>query len=97
MKIALYARASTTDPNCEMQLREVREYCQRRSWNIYQEYVDTGWAYKATLMHNSSRKPHPLIGRSGPMLDRVAESPRSENRTLLNAACENTVQKRQPF
>src|SRR4029079_13321061 len=43
MKIALYARTSTTDPNCEMQLRELREYCQRRGWNIYQEYVDT-WA-----------------------------------------------------
>jgi DNA invertase Pin-like site-specific DNA recombinase len=43
MKTALYARVSTNngqDP--EMQLRELREYCQRRGWEIHQEYVDTG-------------------------------------------------------
>ena len=40
--IALYARVSTVnghqDP--EMQLRELREYCQRRGWKIAGEYVD---------------------------------------------------------
>ena len=43
MKIAIYARVSTNngqDP--EMQLRELREYCQRRGWEIIQEYVDVG-------------------------------------------------------
>ena len=43
MKIAIYARVSThngQDP--EMQLRELREYCQRREWDITQEYVDVG-------------------------------------------------------
>jgi DNA invertase Pin-like site-specific DNA recombinase len=43
MKTALYARVSTThgqDP--EMQLRELREYCQRRGWDISEEYVDVG-------------------------------------------------------
>lgn len=43
MKIALYARVSTNngqDP--EMQLRELREYCQRRNWEVSREYVDTG-------------------------------------------------------
>lgn len=43
MKIAIYARVSTNngqDP--EMQLRELREYCQRRAWEISQEYVDVG-------------------------------------------------------
>ena len=43
MRAALYARVSTTngqDP--EMQLRELREYCQRRDWAIAGEYVDTG-------------------------------------------------------
>ncbi len=41
--IALYARVSTLagqDP--EMQLRELREYCQRRGLSIAQEYVDRG-------------------------------------------------------
>jgi DNA invertase Pin-like site-specific DNA recombinase len=43
MKAAIYARVSTThgqDP--EMQLRELREYCQRRNWEVADEYVDLG-------------------------------------------------------
>jgi putative DNA-invertase from lambdoid prophage Rac len=27
-----------------MQLRELRDYCQRRSWEIVGEFVDTGWS-----------------------------------------------------
>ena len=38
---AIYARVSTSDQNCEMQLRDLREYCQRRGWTAI-EYVDTG-------------------------------------------------------
>jgi len=44
MKAAIYARVSTVDQNCEMQLRELREYCTRRGWGIAGEYVDTGWS-----------------------------------------------------
>ncbi len=43
MKTAIYARVSTTngqDP--EMQLRELREYCSRRGWEITAEFVDAG-------------------------------------------------------
>jgi len=43
VKVAIYARVSTNngqDP--EMQLRELREYCQRRGWEIIHEYVDVG-------------------------------------------------------
>ena len=43
MNVAVYARVSTMngqDP--EMQLRELREYCERRSWDIAGEYVDLG-------------------------------------------------------
>jgi DNA invertase Pin-like site-specific DNA recombinase len=42
-RVALYARVSThngQDP--EMQLRELREYCQRRNWQIAEEYIDSG-------------------------------------------------------
>ena len=43
-KAALYARVSTAnngqDP--EVQLRELREYCQRRGWTVSGEYVDVG-------------------------------------------------------
>jgi DNA invertase Pin-like site-specific DNA recombinase len=43
MKAAIYARVSTNngqDPG--MQTRELREYCQRRAWEIEGEYVDAG-------------------------------------------------------
>ena len=43
MRAAIYARVSTNngqDPG--MQTRELREYCQRRSWEIEGEYVDAG-------------------------------------------------------
>ena len=42
MRVALYARVSTLDKgqDPEMQLRELREYCQRRDWSVAGEYVD---------------------------------------------------------
>jgi DNA invertase Pin-like site-specific DNA recombinase len=44
MKTVLYARVSTNDKgqDPQMQLRELREYCQRRGWEIADEYVDVG-------------------------------------------------------
>lgn len=40
---AIYARVSTANgQNPEMQIRELREYCQRRGWRIAGEYVDAG-------------------------------------------------------
>ena len=38
---AIYARVSTTDQRCDLQLRDLREYCERRDWTAV-EYVDTG-------------------------------------------------------
>ncbi len=43
MRVALYSRVSTLhlqDP--ELQARELREYAQRRGWQIVREYVDCG-------------------------------------------------------
>jgi DNA invertase Pin-like site-specific DNA recombinase len=43
MNAAIYARVSTLNgQNPEMQLRELREYCQRRGWTAALEYVDVG-------------------------------------------------------
>jgi DNA invertase Pin-like site-specific DNA recombinase len=44
MRAAIYARVSTANngQSPEMQLRELREYCQRREWEIAGEYVDIG-------------------------------------------------------
>ena len=44
MRAAIYARVSTTDQNCEVQLAELREYVSRRGWELAGEYVDTGWS-----------------------------------------------------
>ena len=44
MRCALYCRVSTTDQNCEMQLRELRDCISRRSWQHGGEYVDTGFS-----------------------------------------------------
>jgi DNA invertase Pin-like site-specific DNA recombinase len=44
VRAAIYARVSTTDQNCEMQLAELREYVLRRGWQLAGEYVDTGWS-----------------------------------------------------
>jgi putative DNA-invertase from lambdoid prophage Rac len=42
IQTAIYARVSTSDQNCESQLRELREYVARRGWTITEEYIDTG-------------------------------------------------------
>lgn len=35
MRAALYARVSIRDQSCEMQVRELKEYCERRGWEVY--------------------------------------------------------------
>jgi DNA integrity scanning protein DisA with diadenylate cyclase activity len=43
MRVAIYARVSIPDgkgQSPEMQLRELREHCDRRRWQIVGEYVD---------------------------------------------------------
>lgn len=44
MNTAIYARVSKKSgvQNPDMQLRELRDYCQRRAWVVSGEYVDTG-------------------------------------------------------
>src|SRR5579864_2333793 len=44
MKTAIYARVSTTDQNCEAQLKELRDFLARRGWQNGGEYVDTGFS-----------------------------------------------------
>ena len=44
MRAAIYARVSTAaqGQSPEMQVRELREYCERRGWQIFGDYVDVG-------------------------------------------------------
>ena len=42
MRIAIYARVSTKDQSCELQIRDLRAYCAARGFDLVREYVDTG-------------------------------------------------------
>lgn len=42
MRVAIYARVSTKDQNCEMQMRDLRGYCTARGFTIIREYIDIG-------------------------------------------------------
>jgi DNA invertase Pin-like site-specific DNA recombinase len=44
MKAAIYARVSTKDKgqDVNMQVRELREYCERRGWQVAGEFMDIG-------------------------------------------------------
>jgi putative DNA-invertase from lambdoid prophage Rac len=44
----IYARVSTTDQRCEMQLAELRRYADSRGWATYKEYVDKGFSGKTS-------------------------------------------------
>jgi DNA invertase Pin-like site-specific DNA recombinase len=42
MRIAIYARVSTRDQSCDLQLRDLRAYCKARGIEAAREYVDVG-------------------------------------------------------
>src|ERR1700739_1968776 len=42
MRIAIYARVSTKDQSCELQVRDLRAYCAARTFDLVREYVDIG-------------------------------------------------------
>lgn len=42
MKAAIYARVSTSDQNCEMQLRDLRGMASQRGLEIVKEFIDAG-------------------------------------------------------
>ena len=42
IKVALYTRVSTQDQSVEMQISDLRRYCEQRGFEIYKEYSDQG-------------------------------------------------------
>src|SRR5258708_16758799 len=42
MRIGIYARVSTKDQSCELQVRDLRVYCTSRGFDLVREYVDVG-------------------------------------------------------
>jgi DNA invertase Pin-like site-specific DNA recombinase len=42
MRVAIYARVSTKDQSCDLQVCDLRAYCTARKFTIFREYVDVG-------------------------------------------------------
>ena len=40
MRTVIYARVSTKDQSCDLQLRDLRAYCAARGFSVQHEYVD---------------------------------------------------------
>jgi len=44
LRTTIYARLSTKEQSCDLQLRDLRGYCRARNFNITREYVDSGFS-----------------------------------------------------
>src|SRR5258708_22600772 len=44
MRIGIYARVSTKDQSCDLQLRDLRTYCAARRFEPAREYIDVGYS-----------------------------------------------------
>lgn len=42
--VAIYARVSTDEQSVEAQLRDLREFAQRRGWAVAKEFIDEGYS-----------------------------------------------------
>lgn len=42
MRVVIYARVSTKDQSCDLQLRDLRAYCAARAFSLEREYLDIG-------------------------------------------------------
>lgn len=42
MKVAIYARVSTKDQSCELQLRDLRAYATAKNYEVITEYIEVG-------------------------------------------------------
>ena len=42
--VAIYARVSTDRQAVDMQLHELKEYVERRGWNLHREFIDQGYS-----------------------------------------------------
>jgi DNA invertase Pin-like site-specific DNA recombinase len=42
MRVGIYARVSTKDQSCALQVRDLKAYCAARKFSIFREYIDVG-------------------------------------------------------
>jgi len=50
MRVAIYGRVSTAEQSAAMQLEELRAYCQRRQWEIAEEFIQMGEQRKYAIL-----------------------------------------------
>jgi DNA invertase Pin-like site-specific DNA recombinase len=55
MRTAIYARVSTKDQSCNLQLRDLKSYCATRGFDLVREYVDIG--------QSGAKDPHPELNK----------------------------------
>src|SRR5260370_3740527 len=82
MRTGIYARVSTKDQSCQMQIRDLRAYCAARGFELVREYVDVGQSGakdsrpELNILMGDARKPQfdaILVWR----FDRFARSPKN--------------------
>jgi DNA invertase Pin-like site-specific DNA recombinase len=42
VRVAIYARVSTKDQSCDLQVRDLKAYCAARKFTIFRDYIDVG-------------------------------------------------------
>jgi len=42
MRIGIYARVSTKDKSCELEVRDLRTHCAARGFDLVRDYIDVG-------------------------------------------------------
>src|SRR6266849_5233704 len=55
MRVGIYARVSTKDQSCELQLRDLRTYCAARGFEPAREYIDVG--------HSGAKESRPELNK----------------------------------
>src|SRR6202171_6134493 len=55
MRIAIYARVSTKDQSCELQVRDLRAYCAARGFDLVREYIDVGQSGATDSRHELNK------------------------------------------
>jgi DNA invertase Pin-like site-specific DNA recombinase len=69
MPVGIYARVSTKDQSCGLQLNDLRRYCEARRWTICREFIDEGEsgakesrpALKELMEHARKRKINAVL------------------------------------
>lgn len=108
MKVALYARVSKIDQHCELQLNELRAYCQRQGWEVVDLEKPADWKRHKFAKRPARKDGKPVLptckvcgqglnhavhtGRFGEYVDTL--SGKTASRPELNRLMEDARQKR---